>query len=163
MHTRNLILVTCFLVVIAGCEQQPPGGTSPTTQPTTGAVTLEDVQRSAGEAAGKAYAYVREKTAEYRRRLEPTLDAAEAEIQKLRNRLSEAAEEARPEIERRIEDLREKAAAAREKFERVQDASGAAWEEARGGMEAALEELRAALEEGTPQAPGTQPVDQAEP
>jgi outer membrane murein-binding lipoprotein Lpp len=136
---------------LAGCDGDQ-GGSGASSQPA--ASTLSEMQQKVQKAAERGIELVRQKKDEYEKRVGPELDRLGQRVDELKKQLNDAAEDARPEIEKRFGELKKQVEVAREKFEKVKEASGPAWEEAKKGLDAAVDKLRQALGE---EPPTTQP------
>lgn len=81
----------------------------------------------------------------YRQKLEAKLDQWAAEIDKLQAKAAEAGADARVEYQRQVDELRDKQKDARAKLDELDDAGGDAWEDLKGGIEKAWEDLGSAV------------------
>lgn len=148
------------LALLLGCDRTPPpSSTQPSATPATDeGVSLTDVKEQAQEAVDTAAQYLRQARDEYRQDAERELERLGERVAEARRQLEQAAEEARPEIAQRVNQLREKADEARRRFERLRESGGEAWERARQDLEAAVGELRNALDEAAATQPTTEPA-----
>jgi len=79
-------------------------------------------------------------------RMERKLDDWGNEVEKLRGKADKLGSEAKGKFQEQAEELRVKQESARQKLHELRKAGGEAWEDLQGGAEAALDDLKKALE-----------------
>jgi chromosome segregation ATPase len=84
---------------------------------------------------------------QYEQAAEQALAELEGEMRQLEQRLEALRAEARARFERGLAELRRKRRIVRRRLARLRAHAGAAWNDFRSGLDAALEELRRALED----------------
>ena len=168
------VLLASVALLLRGCEReqstpQSGGKATGTTQPTATSAAeggvkklTEEGRRLANEGQALATDIIRQARETYNEKVSGELTQLDGRIKELREKLAGAAQDARPALEKRIDELNAKVRAARESFDKLAGASDKAWEEARKGLDRALGELRTALDQeaGSTQ-PATQPTDSA--
>ena len=77
----------------------------------------------------------------YRQKLEARLDQWRAEIDSLQAKAVEASANARMEYEKQVDDLRDKQKDAQAKLKELDETSGEAWKDLKGGIEKAWDDL----------------------
>jgi molecular chaperone GrpE (heat shock protein) len=162
-------MIVCGLCLTA-CEQKPPQGgkqgqtTTASTQPAGVVEEAKQTAQAVGEAASEkgkeALRMIRDL---YVRNVQDELAKHEAHIQELQKKLEQTAAEARPELEKRIAELKGRVEAARGTLQRLSAASDDAWNELVKGLNAALGELRKALEEPGATQPASAPASGSAP
>ena len=109
------------------------------------AVTSADVKKEATEAMETAKAYTRQQKEEYQKKMEARLQELDSEIQQLQAKAQSSAtelkEKSKAEFNQSMEDLRNKQQVATEKLNELKSASGQAWEDIKGGVNSAMDEL----------------------
>jgi hypothetical protein len=123
-------------------------------------VTLDDVQREAGEALDATGEYLEKKKDELLQKMSPAIDELERKGQKLEEWASEKGDAAAQEFREARRVFEQKLADLKAELERAREAGAAAWGETSQGLEAGLEELKNAYDEAekkmkTQQAPDT--------
>jgi hypothetical protein len=89
----------------------------------------------------------------YHEQLEEVIDDIDDGIADLRRKARVAAAVARPEIERRIDDLRRKREALRDRVDRIKSGGADGWEDIKRGIHEAIEDLRRGLNDPAPPPP----------
>jgi len=98
------------------------------------------------EAAEDATAYVSEQYQELENTVKEQMDAVNRKISELEGRARVAEADTRAAIERAVTDLRTRRDQLQARLENAQNAGADAWEEAKSGVESAMNELRAAVD-----------------
>ena len=111
------------------------------------AVTGEDVQEEAKEAVETAGAYAEAKKDEYREKLNAQLDKYEERLDALQAQGAVMTQEAKNELEEKLEMLRREKETLQQKADELESKSGKAWEDAKAGVDKAMEDLNAAFEQ----------------
>jgi exonuclease VII large subunit len=173
------ILAAGLLISLAGCERSEPqggGGTAQTppttTSPAPAATSQEalekltqlrdqmeqEAQRRAGEAKQVVVSIARQVREKYEGSVRDELARVDKHIQDLKQQLAGASEQARPALEKQIEQWSERARSMRDTLEKLPGAGDAAWTELKKGLDAAVNEVREALHEGPATQPATGPA-----
>ncbi len=107
-------------------------------------VTGDRVTREAKEAAKAAKDYTFQQKDAFQKKIQAELDDMQAEIVRLRQRTGRASASVRTDLQQAIADLEKKREAARRKLDEVGAAGSASWEQLKGKMHEAMDDLSAA-------------------
>ncbi len=144
-----LIAALMLSPVLAGCGRDAPERPlTPPPEPQAGSNAADDrweaAKRNATEAGSQFYAAARER-----------LDDLQARLNDLAERAKAKGAEAQAEFDRRRPEMERKIANAKEQLARMKDSSGAAWEKAKAGFSAAVDDLQKSLGEAADELRGT--------
>jgi polyhydroxyalkanoate synthesis regulator phasin len=169
MRASARIGVIVVLALVWGCERSEPtggaGGNAATqpaaTQPATSGGTLEDMKQKGQQAAEMAARIIREVRQKYQQQAVDELARCDEQIKVLREKLTQATDEARPELEKRVEELSRRVQDARALLEQANAASDEAWKGLTGQFDAAFSELKRVVgAESAASQPATEPTTQ---
>jgi len=179
MRRGSGALAASLLIGLAGCERSEPtggGGTAQTPPATSSPATApasqealekltrlrdemeQEVQRRAGEAKQVAASIARQIREKYEDNVSGELARVDEHIRDLKQQLAVAGGQARPALEKQIEQWSGRGRTLRDTLERLHGASGEAWEEMKKGLDRAIDEVQRALHEGPATQPATGPA-----
>lgn len=110
------------------------------------AVTGEDVKKEAKEAAETAGSYAEAKKEEYQKKLNAQLEKYEQKIDALQAQSRVMAQDAKDELNEKLETLRDKKEALQQKADELESKSGQAWQDLKTGIDESIEDLNTAFE-----------------
>ena len=172
MRQSGLVILGVFLAITLGaCEQSPPAsapsGSGAATQsaapaPAAPATTapsgaMETVKRKAQEGADVAAGIIRQIREKYDENAKRELARMDAYIDELKARLATAKEDARPALEKQIQEWTARAQQARDTLGKLAGASDDVWQEMKKGVDGALNEFKQALASQPASQPTTAP------
>lgn len=140
---RNFIFVVLSvfsLLTVSTCGQKEDSKTKPD-------VTSQDVKQETKEALETASTYAQAQIQEYQERLGAKLEQFDKELEELRAGAETIKEKSKTELNETVAALKQKQQAVRNKLEKLRSASGKAWEDAKSGVEAAMEDLEKAYKQ----------------
>ena len=140
---RNFIFVilTVFsLLAVSTCGQKEDAKAKPD-------VTSQNVKQETREALETASTYAQAQIQEYQKQLKARLEQFDRKLDKLQARAETIKAESKTKLNETVAALRQKQQTVREKLQALQSASGKAWEDAKAGMTAAMEDLEKAYEQ----------------
>jgi TolA-binding protein len=136
------ICMLAGLIAVTGCEQ-------PSSVPTSGKVTSEDVRHDAGKAVDTATEFSQQTKAEFQKKLEVRLKELDAEMVVLREKGRDLKDEAKMKWEEKLVELETKRDTARAKLAEVGESSAEAWKDLQKGAQAAWNDMDKAFSEAS--------------
>lgn len=110
-------------------------------------VTADEVQNEFEDAADTTRQLTMQKKDEYLQALDKQLEALDQQIAELKQKSAELGEGAKQRWNDSLADLEQKRQQYQQKYDEMTSASGDAWQELQGGIEAAWSDLKAAVDD----------------
>lgn len=160
---RARLTLLVLAVVAASCERPPAAPASapaarspsaeapsaaresaapPTSAPAHTQPTLSDVARQATETVEVAGDWLAEQKRQFIATAEDEVRRAEAQLQSLRERLTDASEKIRPALQRRVDDLTRHTESLHNEIKKAQDAAPELWDAMKQRVENSLRRMR---------------------
>ncbi len=136
------IFLLAGLIAATGCEQ-------PSSVPTPGKVTSEDVRHDAGEAVDTAAEFSQQTKDEFQQKLDVRLKELDAELEVLREKGRDLKDEAKVKWDQNLAELETKRDTARAKLAEVGESSAEAWKDLQKGAQAAWNDMDKAFSEAS--------------
>ena len=136
------IFMLAGLIAVTGCEQ-------PSSVPTSGKVTSEDVRHDAGKAVDTTAEFSQQAKDEFQQKLAARLKDLDAEIVTLREKGSVLKDEAKVKWDEKLAELEVKRDTARAKLAEVGESSAEAWKDLQKGAQAAWDDMDKAFSEAS--------------
>lgn len=130
------------LSIAGGCDK-------PTSSPSSGGVTSNDVRRDAENAIDTAAEFSQQTKEEFQLKLNARLGQLDEEIVMLRERGSSLKDDAKARWDEKLVNLESKREAARVKLAEVKDSSAEAWKDLQKGAQSAWNDLDTAFREAS--------------
>ena len=130
------------LIIVMGCEQ-------PSSVPTSGKVTSEDVRHDADKAVDAAAEFSQQTKDEFQLKLETRLKELDAEMVVLREKGRDLKDEAKVKWDEKLVELEAKRDTARAKLAEVGECSAEAWKDLQKGAQAAWNDMDTAFSEAS--------------
>lgn len=112
-----------------------------------GGVTAGDVAQQAAQTAQTAAKLVEQTKDQYARQMRDELDLMNQRLNLLKERAAKAEGETKAKIDTQIEALSKKVTDVEAQLEKLKSSSGDAWKDMKGGVESAVNDLKAAYDE----------------
>jgi len=140
MNTLRLIIILlalAFLSLVAGCGEQKQA----TTQKEETKVTTEDIKKEAKELVETTKSYTMEQKEAYEQQLANKLDEYAQKIAALKAQMVTMQGEAQKDMQEKIDSLHAKVEDMKSKALELQNASDAAWDDLKAGLDKAEDDL----------------------